>query len=97
LRRAAIDHQFFDAAEDAWIDVPPPANHLFGVSVVRFRDHDPYPAYSRANAAGLHLKCIKGQTPDGVEWNQLRAGLPWFESPGRVDVALALFEMALTG
>lgn len=97
LRRGGVDHQFFDPSVSAWVDGPVPADHLFGMAVVRFRHHDPYPAYSRANTAGLHLKCVKGTSPNGVVWNQLRAGLPWFETPGRMDVALALFEMALGG
>ena len=57
-----------------------------GAVVVRFPGEvDPYAFYRALDAAGLHAKCIKSPVH-----NQLRWGVPWWETEAREDEALAL-------
>ena len=63
-----------------------PAVSPGGAVVARFpREVDPYPFYRALDAAGLHAKCIKSTVH-----NQLRWGVPWWETEARVDAAASL-------
>ena len=95
LGEAGVRRAWFDPESAAWGEAPTAVGAP--TLAVRFDAFDPYPLYARLNAAGVHLKCVKGRTAVGGELNQLRIGLPWYETDERVDEALARVEGALNG
>jgi UDP-sulfoquinovose synthase len=61
-----------------------------GMVAIRFDRLDPYPLYQKLEANKVHVKCIKGATPSGLWLNQLRFGVPWYETPARLEQALSI-------
>lgn len=97
LRDRGIAHVFIDPRTGGFQSTPPTADRLLGAVHVQFPDLDPYPAYMALDAAGIHLKCIKGARPTGLRLNLLRACLPAHESFDRLSLALDRITAALAG
>ena len=95
LAAAGVRHEFAAPARPG-VWSPEPVS-LEGICTVRFPDRDPYPLYRALEAARVHVKCIKGRTPTGVELQQLRFGVPWYEPEARVDGALARIGGCISG
>ena len=95
LSAAGVRHEFAAPARPGvWSAEPVP---LEGICTVRFPDRDPYPLYRALEAARVHVKCIKGRTPTGVDMQQLRFGTPWYEPESQIDAALARIRDSISG
>lgn len=68
----------------AWSGAPVP---MAGICTVRLEE-DPYPLYRALEEARVHVKCVKGRTPTGVELRQLRLGVPWYTTDAEIGEAL---------
>lgn len=90
LNDVGIGHHF--ASGGAWTKEPVTQGP---VVVVRFDEADPYPVYTRLEAARVHVKCIKHTLSTGERLSHLRWGVNAWESYARLDEAAGHFRRAL--